>query len=103
MKEKAYLNTGSRCVCRRKGRKINSFCDLFEFVLGKRAHFTRTIYYAPKQHREKHEMIILDPDHGARTNLLTDYLRKLHIRLAIRLPILLVEIHLSGVVMEQRP
>ena len=103
MKEKAHLNAGSGGVSGRKGRKINPFRDLFEFVLGKGAHFTGTIYYAAKQHWEKHEMIILYPDHGSWADLLTDYLRKLHIRLTICLPILLVEIHLSGMVMEQRP
>lgn len=48
-------------------------------------------------------MVVLNPDHGARGELGHDGLCERHVRLAVGKPVLVLEVHLSGVVVEERP
>jgi hypothetical protein len=48
-------------------------------------------------------MVVLNPDHSARGDLLANDLGKAEVGLSVSEPILLVKIHFAGVVVEQRP
>lgn len=63
----------------------------------------RSVNHAAKEHRQEHEVVVLNPDHGARLELRLDSLGELEVGLAVGEPILLVEVHLTRVVMEKRP
>lgn len=82
---------------------IYAFSNLLEFIPCEVAHLSRSINDTPKQHRKEHEMVILDPNHSSRSDLLTDGLRKLHIGLTICQPILLVKVHLARMIVEKGP
>jgi len=43
-----------------------------------------SVNQAAQEHRKEHQVVVLDPDHGARLDLLTDGFGKLHVCLAIR-------------------
>lgn len=58
---------------------------------------------AAKKHRQKHEVVVLDPDHVARLELGTDGLGEAEVGLAVGVPVCLLEVHLAGVVVEERP
>jgi hypothetical protein len=56
-----------------------------------------------EEHGKEHKVVVLDPDHVARTCLLADSFGEIEICLAIREPILFVKVHLARVVMEEGP
>lgn len=77
--------------------------DLGDFSRCGRADGGGALVEGAEEHREEHQMVVLHPDHAARLELLHDRLRKRKVRLPIREPILLVEIHLTRVVVEEGP
>lgn len=77
--------------------------DLGNFSGGGRANGGGALVEGAQKHGEEHEVVVLHPDHTARLELLHDRLRKRKVGLPIREPILLVEIHLAGVVVEEGP
>ena len=63
----------------------------------------RTVDERAKEHGEEHQVVILNPNHGARRELCHDSLGEGHVGLAVREPVLVFEVHLAGVVVEERP
>lgn len=62
-----------------------------------------TIVQRSQEHGKEHQVVILNPDHGAGSELLHNGLSEGVVRLPVGLPIFLFEVHLSGVVVEERP
>ena len=56
-----------------------------------------------QEHREQHEVVVLHPHHRVFVNLVADSLSEAHVGYAVGEPVFLVEIHLTGMVVEQRP
>jgi hypothetical protein len=56
-----------------------------------------------KEHGEQHKVVILHPHHRILANLLANNLSKAHVGNAVCEPVFLVEIHFTGMVMEERP
>ena len=63
----------------------------------------RTGNETAKEHGEQHKVVILHPHHRILANLLANNLSKAQVSNAICEPIFLVEIHFTGMVMEERP
>lgn len=101
MQEETDLDTG-------KPRRCNFInVDVFHNALylgsGFFANALRSVDESAEEHRKKHKMVILHPNHGSRLELRKDGLGKGHIRLPVSLPVKLVKVHLSRVVVEQGP
>lgn len=104
MEEEADFNTGNRFRwVAGESSCVNPFCYCGQFCLGEASDVFRTVDDTAKKHGEEHQMIILDPYHSAWGDLLANNICELHIGLTVCIPVLLVEIHLSGVIMEQWP
>jgi hypothetical protein len=58
---------------------------------------------AAQEHRKQHKVVVLHPHHGILANLVADNLSEAHVGYAVREPVFLVEIHLTGMIMEERP
>ena len=56
-----------------------------------------------KEHGEQHKVVILHPHHGILANLMANHFSKAQVGNAICEPVFLVEIHFTGMVMEERP
>jgi hypothetical protein len=57
----------------------------------------------PEQHREKHEVVVLHPNNVSGLDHGGDDVGEPHVGLAVGEPVFAVKVHLSGVVVEQRP
>lgn len=62
-----------------------------------------TIVQRSQKHGKEHQVVILNPDHGAGSELLHDGLSEGVVRLPVGLPVFLFKVHLSGMVVEKRP
>jgi hypothetical protein len=82
---------------------LNSFSDLYQLAGGEVGRVFWARDKTSEKHRKEHEMVVLDPDHRARLDLLADNFCESHVSLAVGQPVLFVKVHFSGVVVKQRP
>ena len=103
MEEKADLDALYRFTALEIIFRLDALRDGCKLVRGKFAGELRAGDEAPQEHGEQHKVIVLNPHHGVFANLLADDLGEAHVGYAVREPILLVEIHFSGMIVEEGP